>query len=152
MMHPPIYWRVCWYHIKTWFWLISPILHYQIFHYQIWKSLIRYEPDIRYLELWKWLIWSGQLQQRSGSAPIRGSDRIIINGARRTRDRPKQTWKDAIKKGMIMVNLIEMALTITEWKKRTNVIDHKIMGLSNVALERRVLTKVVERLGVHKSS
>ena len=35
------------------------------------------------------------------------SDIIIINGVMRTRERPEQTWMEAINKNMLLVHVIE---------------------------------------------
>lgn len=63
------------------------------------------------------------------NAPIKKGDRIIVNGAVRTRDRPKRTWVEAIKKDLKILNSVEeMALNRTEWKKKIHVAYAKILG------------------------
>ena len=71
------------------------------------------------------------MQRRRISVPFKKGDRTIVNGALRTKGRPKQTYMKGIKKDMLMLHVIKkilmlhvikkMALNIAEWKKRIHV-------------------------------
>ena len=75
------------------------------------------------------LRWFKHVQCRPIYVSIRKSDKIIDNGAMRTREEPKQIWMEASGKDMLMIPVSEeMILNKTEWKKRIHATDPKILG------------------------
>lgn len=54
------------------------------------------------------------------------SDRIVIHRIKRTRDRAKRSWMEAMKKEMGSLNLtMEMVINHDEWKKRSDSFEPK---------------------------
>jgi len=50
------------------------------------------------------------------TAPVRKSETMQVDGARRTRGRPKLTWVEVVRRDMVACNLTaNMALNRVEW-------------------------------------
>ena len=72
------------------------------------------------------LRWFGHVQRRPMTAPVRRSETIQVEGARRNRGRPKLTWVEVVKRDMAACNLIaDKALNRAEWRNRIHVADPK---------------------------
>ena len=72
------------------------------------------------------LRWFGYVQQRPMTAPVRRSETIQVEGARRNRGRPKLTWVEVVKRDMASCNLTaDKALNRAEWRDRIHVADPK---------------------------
>ena len=72
------------------------------------------------------LRWLRHVQRRPMTAPVRRSETIQIEGARRTRGRPKLTWVEVVKRDMAACNLTaDKALNRAEWRNRIHVADPK---------------------------
>ena len=72
------------------------------------------------------LRWFGHVQQRPMIAPVRWSETIQVEGARRTRGRPKLTWVEVVKRDMAACNLTrDKALNRAKWRNRIHVADPK---------------------------
>ena len=72
------------------------------------------------------LRWFGHVQRRPMTAPVRRSETIQVEGARRNRGRPKLTWVEVVKRDMAACNLTaDKALNRAEWQNRIHVADPK---------------------------
>ncbi len=72
------------------------------------------------------LRWFGHVQRRPMTAPVRRSETMQVEGARRTRGRPKLTWVEVVRRDMAACNLTaDMALNRAEWQNRIRVADPK---------------------------
>lgn len=60
------------------------------------------------------------------TAPVRMSETMQVEGARRTRGRPKLTWDEVVRRDMAACNLMAyMALNRVEWWNMIRVADPK---------------------------
>ena len=60
------------------------------------------------------------------TAAVRRSETMQVEGARRTRGRPKLTWVEVVRRDMAACNLTtDMALNRAEWRNRIRVADPK---------------------------
>ena len=72
------------------------------------------------------LRWFGHVQRRPMTAPVRRSETIQVEGARRNKGRPKLTWVEVVKRDMAACNLTaDKALNSAEWRNRIHVADPK---------------------------
>ena len=72
------------------------------------------------------LRWFRHVQRRPMTAPVRRSETIQVEGARRTRGRPKLTWVEVVKRDMATCNLTaDKALNRAEWRNKIRVADPK---------------------------
>ena len=72
------------------------------------------------------LRWFGHVQRRPMTAPMRRSETIQVEGAKRTRGRPKLTWVEVVKRDMAACNLtVDRALNRAEWRNKIRVANPK---------------------------
>ncbi|XP_070015452.1 uncharacterized protein [Nicotiana sylvestris] len=69
------------------------------------------------------LKWFGHIQRRSPDAPIRRRDRLVVEGMRRGRGRPKKYWREVIRQDMARLQIFEdMTLDRKMWRSSIRVI------------------------------
>ncbi|KAF3657898.1 Actin-related protein 2/3 complex subunit 5A [Capsicum annuum] len=68
------------------------------------------------------LRWFGHVTRRGANAPVRGCERLALDGFRRGRGRPKKYWREVIRYDMEQFQLIEdMTLDRKVWRARIRV-------------------------------
>ncbi|KAM3286480.1 hypothetical protein P3S67_025279 [Capsicum chacoense] len=68
------------------------------------------------------LRWFGHVMGRSTDAPVRGCERLALDGFRRDRGRPKKYWREVIRHDMEQLQITEdMTLDRKVWRSRIRV-------------------------------
>ncbi|XP_070007632.1 uncharacterized protein [Nicotiana sylvestris] len=69
------------------------------------------------------LRWFGHVQRRSPDAPVRRCERLVVEGTRRGRERPKKYWGEVIRQDMARLPISEdMTLDKKMWRSSIRVI------------------------------
>ncbi len=73
------------------------------------------------------MVWAcATSQRRPLTGPMRRSETMQVEGAQRTRGRPKLTWVEVVRRDMVPCNLMtDMALNRAEWWIKIRVADPK---------------------------
>ena len=69
------------------------------------------------------LRWFGHVQRRSPDAPVRRCERLVVEGTRRGRGRPKKYWEKVIRQDMARLQIFEdMILDRKMWRSSIRVV------------------------------